>query len=187
MKCPRCNTMMEPHSGATADQQKIRTTWLCPGCFYRTMTLAPNYHQAIIVEPPHKRGFRDHGGSGVVPGLETVMNRRNFFSTLAKATAGFMILPAATTYGRVWRAERAPLDLDALRCLVYDIRRKRPNREFIDVYTDRATADMYVKALESAWDQQYAEFLRNGGWGRINDMPLARQEMAGWRNWQTAT
>lgn len=36
------------------------------------------------------------------------MNRRSFFSTLAKATAGFMILPPATTYQRVWRAQRVP-------------------------------------------------------------------------------
>jgi len=34
------------------------------------------------------------------------MNRRSFFSTLAAATAGFTILPAATTYGRIWRAEK---------------------------------------------------------------------------------
>lgn len=30
------------------------------------------------------------------------MNRRGFFSTLAKAVAGFAILPAATTYARNW-------------------------------------------------------------------------------------
>lgn len=30
------------------------------------------------------------------------MNRRGFFSTLAKAVAGFTILPAATTYARNW-------------------------------------------------------------------------------------
>jgi hypothetical protein len=34
------------------------------------------------------------------------MNRRSFFKTLSAATAGFTILPAATTYGRIWRAER---------------------------------------------------------------------------------
>lgn len=34
------------------------------------------------------------------------MNRRSFLETLAKASAGFTILPAATTYGRVWRAQR---------------------------------------------------------------------------------
>jgi hypothetical protein len=34
------------------------------------------------------------------------MNRRSFFKTLAAATAGFTILPAATTYGRIWRVER---------------------------------------------------------------------------------
>ena len=30
------------------------------------------------------------------------MNRRGFFSTLAKAVAGFTILPAAMTYARTW-------------------------------------------------------------------------------------
>lgn len=30
------------------------------------------------------------------------MNRRNFFATLAKATAGFAILPSAVTYARKW-------------------------------------------------------------------------------------
>ena len=34
------------------------------------------------------------------------MNRRGFFSTLAKASAGFTILPAATTYDRIWRVRR---------------------------------------------------------------------------------
>lgn len=34
------------------------------------------------------------------------MNRRNFFSTLATAAAGFTILPGA---GRVWRATRQPM------------------------------------------------------------------------------
>ena len=37
------------------------------------------------------------------------MNRRGFFSTLAKAAAGFTILPAATTYGRIWRVQREPI------------------------------------------------------------------------------
>ncbi len=32
------------------------------------------------------------------------MNRRSFFRTLAAATAGFAILPPATTYSRVWKA-----------------------------------------------------------------------------------
>lgn len=35
------------------------------------------------------------------------MNRRSFFSTLAKATAGFMILPGA---GRIWKATRPPIE-----------------------------------------------------------------------------
>lgn len=34
------------------------------------------------------------------------MNRRNFFSTLATAVAGFTILPPATTYTRIWKATR---------------------------------------------------------------------------------
>lgn len=34
------------------------------------------------------------------------MNRRGFFSTIAKAAAGFTILPAATTYSRIWRVQR---------------------------------------------------------------------------------
>lgn len=37
------------------------------------------------------------------------MNRRNFFKKLAVATAGFSILPAATTYERVWKAVRQPM------------------------------------------------------------------------------
>ena len=37
------------------------------------------------------------------------MNRRGFFSTLAKASAGFTILPAATTYERIWRVQRGPI------------------------------------------------------------------------------
>lgn len=32
------------------------------------------------------------------------MNRRGFFRTLAAATAGFTILPPATTYQRIWKA-----------------------------------------------------------------------------------
>ncbi len=35
------------------------------------------------------------------------MKRRSFFSTLATAVAGFAILPPATTYARVWRAQRS--------------------------------------------------------------------------------
>ncbi len=34
------------------------------------------------------------------------MNRRSFFRTLAAATAGFTILPPATTYSRIWKATR---------------------------------------------------------------------------------
>ncbi len=37
------------------------------------------------------------------------MNRRGFFSTLAKAAAGFTVLPAATTYSRIWRVQRGPI------------------------------------------------------------------------------
>lgn len=40
------------------------------------------------------------------------MNRRSFIDILAKAAAGFTILPPATTYSRVWRAQR-PLKLAA--------------------------------------------------------------------------
>lgn len=36
------------------------------------------------------------------------MNRRGFFRTLAAATAGFSILPPATTYERVWKAVAVP-------------------------------------------------------------------------------
>jgi len=42
--------------------------------------------------------------------------RRNFFATLAKAAAGFTILPAATTYSRVWRAQRV---VEPVACAVY--------------------------------------------------------------------
>lgn len=31
------------------------------------------------------------------------MNRRNFISGVLAAAAGFAILPAATTYGRIWK------------------------------------------------------------------------------------
>ena len=31
------------------------------------------------------------------------MNRRSFFSTIAKAAAGFAILPSAVTYARHWK------------------------------------------------------------------------------------
>jgi hypothetical protein len=31
------------------------------------------------------------------------MNRRNFFKSLAKAAAGFAILPSAVTYARTWK------------------------------------------------------------------------------------
>lgn len=41
--------------------------------------------------------------------MEGAMNRRRFFSTLAKVTAGFTILPAATTYERIWRVQRGPV------------------------------------------------------------------------------
>ncbi len=33
-------------------------------------------------------------------------SRRSFFSTLATAVAGFAILPPATTYARIWKAQR---------------------------------------------------------------------------------
>lgn len=35
------------------------------------------------------------------------MNRRSFFGTLAKAAAGFYVLPAATSYARRWRPTAA--------------------------------------------------------------------------------
>ncbi len=34
-------------------------------------------------------------------------SRRSFFSTIATAVAGFAILPPATTYARVWKAQRS--------------------------------------------------------------------------------
>lgn len=34
------------------------------------------------------------------------MNRRSFFKALLVAGAGFTILPPATTYQRIWRAQR---------------------------------------------------------------------------------
>lgn len=34
------------------------------------------------------------------------MNRRSFFGTIATALAGFSVLPAATTYTRLWKATR---------------------------------------------------------------------------------
>jgi hypothetical protein len=37
------------------------------------------------------------------------MNRRGFFSALAKVTVGFTVLPAATTYSRIWRVQRGPI------------------------------------------------------------------------------
>lgn len=37
------------------------------------------------------------------------MNRRGFLDTLLKAGVGFSILPAATTYARLWKAERLPV------------------------------------------------------------------------------
>lgn len=36
------------------------------------------------------------------------MNRRGFLNALLKAGAGFSILPPATTYARIWRAQRFP-------------------------------------------------------------------------------
>ena len=42
------------------------------------------------------------------------MNRRGFFKMFATAMAGFTILPPATTYDRIWKAQRlvkvVPLD-----------------------------------------------------------------------------
>ncbi len=39
------------------------------------------------------------------------MNRRGFLSTMLKAAAGFTIMPPATTYARVWRAERETIEI----------------------------------------------------------------------------
>lgn len=68
------------------------------------------------------------------------MNRRSFLETLAKAAAGFTILPAATTYGRVWRAQRPALDWDDLRRRLYRLVRDRNRSDLIDAYTDAETA-----------------------------------------------
>ncbi len=37
------------------------------------------------------------------------MNRRGFFGKIGALAAGFMILPPATTYERIWKAGRRPL------------------------------------------------------------------------------
>jgi hypothetical protein len=75
--------------------------------------------------------------------------------------------------------------LNALREQLYSISRNREPSDRIDIYCDRATADKlqgilvryyhdeYVKALEKAHDDLYAQFNANGGWGRFNDLPLA--------------
>lgn len=34
------------------------------------------------------------------------MNKRNFLKTLAAAAVGFTVLPAATTYDRIWRVQK---------------------------------------------------------------------------------
>lgn len=44
------------------------------------------------------------------------MTRRGFFKTLAAATAGFTILPPATTYQRIWKAMRPSLG-----CTFYEL------------------------------------------------------------------
>jgi hypothetical protein len=106
------------------------------------------------------------------------MNRRSFLETLAKAAAAFTILPPATTYARVWRAQR---NLNYHCIMMPDVNHYGD----IDYLCDRVTADKlqaefvryyhdkYVKALEKAWDDQYAQFNANGGWGRFKDLPLA--------------
>jgi hypothetical protein len=39
------------------------------------------------------------------------MNRRGFFSTLAKVSAVFTILPSATTYARIWTPPKKIYDV----------------------------------------------------------------------------
>lgn len=38
------------------------------------------------------------------------MNTRSFLKTLANAAMGFAILPPATTYSRIWKATRPPIE-----------------------------------------------------------------------------
>jgi hypothetical protein len=68
---------------------------------------------------------------------------------LAKAAAGFTILPAATTYVRSWSGLLIPeLDIKAMIGRVYTLRSGQRNLERIDVYTDRDTAGKIQEMYE---------------------------------------
>lgn len=103
------------------------------------------------------------------------MNRRHFFSTLAKAAAGFAILPTAVTYARNWSGVLipAPLDLNALMREVYKIQRARCGcRETIDCFTDRETA----KNIQRAYTAYTAALLGSPfDFSGFRNLPLARE------------
>ena len=59
------------------------------------------------------------------------MNRRSFLRNSALALFGFAILPPATTYERVWRAERKLLDLEVFKEEIYRCFMLRPKQQEI--------------------------------------------------------
>jgi hypothetical protein len=75
------------------------------------------------------------------------MNRRSFFSTLAKAAIGFTILPAATTYSRIWRVQRQVLPV------VFGPYYK----DQINFLSDREVAEVYAKYFKEYYRQRYLE------------------------------
>lgn len=90
------------------------------------------------------------------------MNRRNFIGSLAKA---FTILPAATTYSRMWVPERRPiwvpatpdiltfLDIQEWQRKVYEIARKRGNPPDIDMWVDSETAEQLKLSMQNYYDE----------------------------------
>jgi len=69
------------------------------------------------------------------------MNRRSFFKSLAKAAAGFSILPSAMTYKRTWKRGsdlwipnlewvRAPYEMQFC---VYNVYATNPRRDFVPI------------------------------------------------------
>lgn len=89
------------------------------------------------------------------------ISRRNFLGTLLAAGAGFMVLPPASTYDRVWRVVQQPLLIspaglfdwfnytpDGMRHCVWDDKRNNAER------VRAATWDEYAKLANAGYRDQ---------------------------------
>lgn len=81
------------------------------------------------------------------------MNRRNFLGNSALALFGFTVLPPATTYSRIWRAN-VKIDTE-YKCIMYPGPSMYSDRAYT-MLVDRKTKEMFEGMMADYYKTTYA-------------------------------